>query len=66
MTRGTRKVGLFEQLGYGRKRKAAPPMPTPEQKAASKAMQVEFLRNMAINGGIPSDEVDQWVAERAA
>lgn len=66
MARGIRKVSRLEQMGYGRKKKAAPVIPTDEQKAASRATTENYLRNMAINGGIPADEVDAWVAERAA
>jgi hypothetical protein len=66
MARGTRNVGMLEQMGYGRGRKALPTPPTPEQQAAGRALQVEFLRNMAINGGVPPDEADQWAEERAA
>lgn len=66
MARGIRKVGMLEQLGYRPRSKSLPPAPTPEQKAASRAMQEEFLRKMALNGGIPADEIDAWVAEKAA
>lgn len=66
MTRGVRKVGRLEQMGYGRKRNAAPPAPTPEQVAASRAAQEEFLRKMAPAWGVPADEVDAWIEGRAA
>lgn len=66
MVRGTRKVGLFEQMGYGRKRKALPTPPTPEQQAAIRALTETHLRKMAIEGGVPAEEIDAWVAEKAA
>lgn len=66
MARGIRKVGMLEQLGYGRKSKAAPPPPTPEQKAAGLALQEEYLRKMALDGGVPPEQVEAWVAEKAA
>lgn len=65
MTRGVRKVGRFEQMGYGRK-KAAPPPPTPEQKAAARTRQEEFLRSMAPAWGVPPEEVDAWIERTAA
>lgn len=66
MAKGYRTVGLWEQLGYGRKRKALPPAPTPEQKAASRAVTESYLRKMALDGGVAPEQVDQWVAGRAA
>jgi hypothetical protein len=65
MARGTRKLSMLEQMGYGRK-KAAPPPPTPEQKAAARALQEEYLRSMAPVWGVPADEVDAWIERTAA
>lgn len=45
---------------------ATPPTPTPEQKAASRALMESQLRKMAIDGGVPDDQIEAWVAEKAA
>ena len=66
MARGTRNVGLLEQLGYRRKSKAPAPRPTAEQVAAGRAVTESYLRKMALDGGVPPDQIDQWVAGRAA